>query len=192
MGWARTLLIVCNVLDCHQHLHSSGNGQSCPGECGSGMHILEPVLARVGYRTLHSCRSGTACFLTTGGTCLPRHHEAVWWAGQALDADRHVSCYSAELRTALLQTALCCPAGPATVWGCQNNTALLALSWTKCCPAAGIIVLPCGAGKSLVGISAAARIKKSVLCLVTNSVSVDQWKYQFKLWTNLQDHQISK
>lgn len=56
----------------------------------------------------------------------------------------------------------------------------------------GIIVLPCGAGKSLVGITAAARIKKSVLCLVTNSVSVDQWKHQFKLWTNLQDHQISR
>ena len=32
----------------------------------------------------------------------------------------------------------------------------------------GIIVLPCGAGKTLVGITAAARIKKSVLCLVTN------------------------
>ncbi|CAK0736769.1 General transcription and DNA repair factor IIH helicase subunit xpb2 [Coccomyxa viridis] len=56
----------------------------------------------------------------------------------------------------------------------------------------GIIVLPCGAGKSLVGIAAAARIKKSVLCLVTNSVSVDQWKHQFQLWTNLQDHQISR
>lgn len=57
---------------------------------------------------------------------------------------------------------------------------------------AGIIVLPCGAGKSLVGIHAASRIKKSVLCLVTNSVSVDQWKHQFQLWTNLQDHQISR
>ena len=53
-------------------------------------------------------------------------------------------------------------------------------------------MLPCGAGKSLVGILAASRIKKSVLCLVTNSVSVDQWKHQFQLWTNLQDHQISR
>lgn len=57
---------------------------------------------------------------------------------------------------------------------------------------AGIIVLPCGAGKSLVGVAASARIKKSVLCLVTNSVSVDQWKHQFKLWTGLQDHQIAR
>ena len=54
-------------------------------------------------------------------------------------------------------------------------------------------MLPCGAGKSLVGIALRrARIKKSVLCLVTNSVSVDQWKHQFQLWTNLQDHQISR
>ena len=36
----------------------------------------------------------------------------------------------------------------------------------------GIIVLPCGAGKSLVGVSAACRIKKSCLCLATNAVSV--------------------
>ncbi len=56
----------------------------------------------------------------------------------------------------------------------------------------GVIVLPCGAGKSLVGVSAAARIKKSCLCLVTNNVSVDQWRYQFKLWSTLGDHQIAR
>ena len=55
----------------------------------------------------------------------------------------------------------------------------------------GVIVLPCGAGKSLTGVAAAARIKKSVLVLCTNAVSVDQWKYQFMLWTNLQSEQIS-
>lgn len=56
----------------------------------------------------------------------------------------------------------------------------------------GIIVLPCGAGKSLVGVAAAARLKKPCLCLCTSSVSVDQWKQQFHLWTNLQDSQVSK
>ena len=54
----------------------------------------------------------------------------------------------------------------------------------------GIIVLPCGAGKSLVGVAAAARVKKSCLVLCTSSVSVDQWKHQFMLWTGLQDHQV--
>eukprot|EP00879_Flechtneria_rotunda_P000696 GHRR01000813.1.p1 GENE.GHRR01000813.1~~GHRR01000813.1.p1 ORF type:complete len:1479 (+),score=656.13 GHRR01000813.1:508-4437(+) len=56
----------------------------------------------------------------------------------------------------------------------------------------GIIVLPCGAGKSLVGVAAASRIKKSCLCLCTSSVSVDQWSHQFKQWTNLQDTDIVK
>ena len=55
----------------------------------------------------------------------------------------------------------------------------------------GVIVLPCGAGKSLTGVAAAARVKKSVICLCTNAVSVDQWKQQFQMWTNLQSEQIA-
>ncbi|KAL2924692.1 General transcription and DNA repair factor IIH helicase subunit XPB1 [Bienertia sinuspersici] len=56
----------------------------------------------------------------------------------------------------------------------------------------GIIVLPCGAGKSLVGVSAASRIKKSCLCLATNAVSVDQWAHQFKIWSTIKDEHISR
>ena len=56
----------------------------------------------------------------------------------------------------------------------------------------GIIVLPCGAGKSLVGVSAASRIKKSCLCLATNAVSVDQWAFQFSLWSNIREDQICR
>ncbi|CAA6671263.1 unnamed protein product [Spirodela intermedia] len=55
----------------------------------------------------------------------------------------------------------------------------------------GIIVLPCGAGKSLVGVSA-CRIRKSCLCLATNAVSVDQWAFQFKLWSTIRDDQICR
>lgn len=54
----------------------------------------------------------------------------------------------------------------------------------------GIIVLPCGAGKSLVGVSAACRIRKSCLCLATNAVSVDQWAFQFKLWSTIREENI--
>ena len=56
----------------------------------------------------------------------------------------------------------------------------------------GIIVLPCGAGKSLVGVSAACRIKKSCLCLATNAVSVDQWAFQFRLWSTIREDQICR
>jgi len=54
----------------------------------------------------------------------------------------------------------------------------------------GIIVLPCGAGKTLTGVTAAQTIKKSVVCLCTNAVSVAQWKFQFQLWTNIPNDRI--
>lgn len=55
----------------------------------------------------------------------------------------------------------------------------------------GIIVLPCGAGKTLVGITAACTIKKSCLVLCTSGVSVMQWKQQFLQWSNINERQIA-
>ncbi|BFZ54541.1 DNA repair helicase RAD25 [Savitreella phatthalungensis] len=55
----------------------------------------------------------------------------------------------------------------------------------------GIIVLPCGAGKTLVGITAACTIKKSVLVLATSSVSVMQWRQQFLQWSNIKADSIA-
>jgi len=42
------------------------------------------------------------------------------------------------------------------------------------------------------GIAAASRVKKSCLVLCTNSVSVDQWKYQFQLWSSLDSRDVSR
>lgn len=56
----------------------------------------------------------------------------------------------------------------------------------------GVIVLPCGAGKSLVGVTAACTIKKPTLCLCTSSVSVEQWRYQFSLWSTLPKDKIGR
>ncbi|KAJ2659645.1 DNA repair helicase RAD25 [Coemansia sp. RSA 1200] len=55
----------------------------------------------------------------------------------------------------------------------------------------GVIVLPCGAGKTLVGITAACTIKKSILCLCTSAVSVLQWKQQFLQWSTIKEEQIA-
>ena len=55
----------------------------------------------------------------------------------------------------------------------------------------GIIVLPCGAGKTLVGITAACTIKKSCLVLCTSGVSVMQWRQQFMQWSNITEKQIA-
>ena len=56
----------------------------------------------------------------------------------------------------------------------------------------GIIVLPCGAGKTLVGITATTTIKKRTLVLCTSCVSVEQWKAQYCLWTTLDPKRIVK
>lgn len=55
----------------------------------------------------------------------------------------------------------------------------------------GIIVLPCGAGKTLVGITAACTIRKSVIVLCTSSVSVMQWRQQFLQWCTIQPEDIA-
>jgi DNA excision repair protein ERCC-3 len=49
----------------------------------------------------------------------------------------------------------------------------------------GIIVLPCGAGKTLTGILAASHIKKSTLVLCNTNVSMEQWRKQFCQWAAL-------
>ena len=49
----------------------------------------------------------------------------------------------------------------------------------------GIIVLPCGAGKSLTGVTAASTIKRSTIVMCINNSSVNQWREQFLTWTTL-------
>ncbi|KAK4186913.1 P-loop containing nucleoside triphosphate hydrolase protein [Podospora australis] len=55
----------------------------------------------------------------------------------------------------------------------------------------GIIVLPCGAGKTLVGITAACTIKKGVIVLCTSSMSVHQWRQEFLKWSNINPDDIA-
>ncbi|ORX93517.1 TFIIH basal transcription factor complex helicase-like protein XPB subunit [Clohesyomyces aquaticus] len=55
----------------------------------------------------------------------------------------------------------------------------------------GIIVLPCGAGKTLVGITAACGVKKSVIVLCTSAMSVVQWRAEFLKWSNINAEDIA-
>ncbi|KAM5385769.1 hypothetical protein ACJA88_001919 [Fusarium oxysporum] len=55
----------------------------------------------------------------------------------------------------------------------------------------GIIVLPCGAGKTLVGIAAACTIRKGVIVLCTSSVSAVQWRNEFLKWSNINPEDIT-
>ncbi|KAK6590140.1 hypothetical protein RS030_172584 [Cryptosporidium xiaoi] len=54
----------------------------------------------------------------------------------------------------------------------------------------GIIVLPCGSGKTLTGITAACTMRKSVLILTTSAVAVSQWKQQFEQYTTVDSNKV--
>ena len=57
---------------------------------------------------------------------------------------------------------------------------------------AGVIVLPCGAGKTIVGIGAMARLQTSTLILTTSTVAVHQWRDECLDKTDLAPEQIGE
>ena len=54
----------------------------------------------------------------------------------------------------------------------------------------GIIVLPCGSGKTLTAIAACCKIKRSTMIIANSTQSVHQWKAEFLRWTTLKEKQI--
>jgi len=56
----------------------------------------------------------------------------------------------------------------------------------------GVIVLPCGAGKTIVGIVAMSLLQKSVLILTTSITAVKQWKREILDKTNLTDAEVKE
>jgi DNA excision repair protein ERCC-3 len=56
----------------------------------------------------------------------------------------------------------------------------------------GVVVLPCGAGKTMVGAAAMAEAKATTLILVTNTVAGRQWKRELIARTSLTDEEIGE
>ncbi len=56
----------------------------------------------------------------------------------------------------------------------------------------GVVVLPCGAGKTLVGAAAMAQAQATTLILVTNTVSARQWKDELVRRTSLTEEEIGE
>ena len=56
----------------------------------------------------------------------------------------------------------------------------------------GVVVLPCGAGKTIVGAAAMAVAKTNTLILVTNTVSARQWKAELLKRTSLTAEEIGE
>ncbi|MCW4386155.1 DEAD/DEAH box helicase [Salinibacterium sp. SYSU T00001] len=56
----------------------------------------------------------------------------------------------------------------------------------------GVVVLPCGAGKTLVGAGAMAEVRANTLILVTNTVSARQWRAELLKRTSLTEEEIGE
>ena len=56
----------------------------------------------------------------------------------------------------------------------------------------GVVVLPCGAGKTLVGAAAMAKSRTTTLILVTNTVSARQWREELIARTSLTEDEIGE
>jgi DNA excision repair protein ERCC-3 len=56
----------------------------------------------------------------------------------------------------------------------------------------GVVVLPCGAGKTLVGAAAMAKAEATTLILVTNTVAARQWKDELIRRTSLTEDEIGE
>lgn len=56
----------------------------------------------------------------------------------------------------------------------------------------GVVVLPCGAGKTIVGAAAMARAKTNTLILVTNTVAARQWRAELLKRTTLTKEEIGE
>lgn len=56
----------------------------------------------------------------------------------------------------------------------------------------GVVVLPCGAGKTIVGAAAMAHVKATTLILVTNTIAARQWREELLKRTTLNDDEIGE
>ena len=65
-------------------------------------------------------------------------------------------------------------------------------AWPCCLLVVKVNVVPTGAGKTLVGVTAACTVRKRCLCLATSGVAVEQWRSQFKMWSNIDDSLICR
>jgi len=56
----------------------------------------------------------------------------------------------------------------------------------------GLLILPCGAGKTYIGVDICSKLKKSCLILCTSTLAAQQWKDQFIKWCYISPKEISR
>ena len=75
-------------------------------------------------------------------------------------------------------------------WSIRKNQELAAEGFWH--GGSGVVVLPCGAGKTIVGAAAMAHAKATTLILVTNTVAARQWRDELLKRTTLHEDEIGE
>ena len=75
-------------------------------------------------------------------------------------------------------------------WEMRDYQKLAAESWFL--GGSGVVVLPCGAGKTIVGAAAMAKAGATTLILVTNTVAGHQWRQELLKRTSLTEDEIGE
>src|SRR5262245_59217895 len=72
----------------------------------------------------------------------------------------------------------------------QRDAAEIFYAGGKAKGGSGVVVLPCGAGKTIVGIAAMAQVQRSTLVLTTSITAVKQWRREILDKTELTEDQV--
>ncbi len=115
--------------------------------------------------------------------------QALTRAGHPAD-DRAGYVKGAPLEIALRQTDL--SGAPFSLRHCQVDAAEIFHAGGSAAGGSGVIVLPCGAGKTLVGMAVTARLKTHTLILATSTVAVRQWRRELLDKTTLKPEEIGE
>jgi len=94
--------------------------------------------------------------------------------------------YTVDLRSAMLA------GGDLTIREYQRQAAESFIGNAGAPGGSGVVVLPCGAGKTVVGIYAMSLLKRRTLILVTNVTAAHQWKREILDKTGLRDDEVGE
>lgn len=81
---------------------------------------------------------------------------------------------------------------PFQVRGYQQEAAAVFYAAGDVRGGSGVVVLPCGAGKTIVGMAAMALVKKNTLILTTSGTAVKQWRREILDRTTLADDEVGE
>ncbi|MFA7331750.1 MAG: DNA repair helicase XPB [Candidatus Delongbacteria bacterium] len=146
---------------------------------------------------------------------LTRHKTVVPYLGQQLDARRVLVRpeYRGHLKQSLIKIGF-----PVEDLAGYTNGAPLAIGWREQCRSgrdfelrryqkdaisvfwaggdkrggSGVLVLPCGAGKTVIGIGVMEKVRMHTLVLTTNVTALRQWKHEILDKTDIPEDQIGE